>query len=276
MDDNQHDDSLKQLWGLILGGSSGFGLASAQKLASKGMNLVVLYREQMLQAQKTEQAFHEWEMAYGVQVVGLNANALDTSSRQTCMDTIENKLPKRSIKVLVHSIARGHLKPLIAPLESEHLPGGSPPLTTEDISLTSYAMANSLLDWVRALLEAELFHDDGRVIGLTSEGAHKHWPGYAAVSIAKASLESLATYMAVEFARHGLKTNLIQAGVTETPSLKRIPGSETLIRVAAGRNPMGRLTQTGDVADVIYLLCRPESFWINGALIHVDGGEHCC
>ena len=61
-------------------------------------------------------------------------------------------------------------------------------------------MSNSLLDWTRAILKAELFHTDGRIIGLTSEGAHKHWDGYAAVSIAKASLESLAKYMAVEFA----------------------------------------------------------------------------
>ena len=272
MDDNQRDDALKQLWALILGGSSGFGLASAEKLASRGMNLVVLYREQMLQAKKTESAFREWETAYGIEVIGLNANALDTLSRQSAMDTIKNKLPKRSVKVLIHSIARGHLKPLAAPAENVY----PTLLTTEDISLTSYAMANSLLDWVRDLLQAELFNADGRVIGLTSEGAHKHWQGYAAVSIAKASLESLATYMAVEFARHGLKTNLIQAGVTETPSLKRIPGSENLVRVAASRNPMGRLTQTSDVADVVYLLCRQESFWINGALIHVDGGEHCC
>jgi enoyl-[acyl-carrier-protein] reductase (NADH) len=98
---------------------------------------------------------------------------------------------------------------------------------------------------------------------------------YAAVSIAKASLQSLVTYMAVELSKYGLRTNLIQAGVTETPSLKRIPGSEKLIGFAKKRNPMGRITQPADVANVIYLLCMDESAWINGSLIHVDGGEHC-
>ncbi len=76
-------------------------------------------------------------------------------------------------------------------------------------------MANSLLDWTRALLDAQLFHPDGRIIGSPVKAHISNWEGYAAVSIAKASLESLAKYMAVEFAAFGLKTNLIQAGITE-------------------------------------------------------------
>jgi NAD(P)-dependent dehydrogenase (short-subunit alcohol dehydrogenase family) len=54
-----------------------------------------------------------------------------------------------------------------------------------------------------------------------------------------------------------------------------IPGSERLLEIANTRNPMGRMTQPEDVANVIYLLCRDEAFWINGSVIHVDGGEHC-
>ena len=136
-------------------------------------------------------------------------------------------------------------------------------------------MSTSLLDWTRSLLIEDLFYKDAAIIGLTSEGAHRYWEGYAAVSVAKASLESLSTYMAVEFGRYGLRTNLIQAGVTATPSLKRIPGSEKLLEMTIKRNPMGRMTMPEDVANVIYLLCKDEAFWINGSVIHVDGGEHC-
>ena len=81
--------------------------------------------------------------------------------------------------------------------------------------------------------------------------------------------------MAIELSKYGLKTNLIQAGITETPSLKMIPESEKLIRIAKKRNPMGRITKPDDVANVVYLLCTDEASWINGSLIHVDGGEHC-
>ena len=148
-------------------------------------------------------------------------------------------------------------------------------LSIEDIQLTTYAMSTSLLDWARLLIKEELFHQDARIIGLTGEGAHKFWEGYAAVSIAKASLESLATHMAIELGKYGLRTNLIQAGITETPSLKKIPASKKLIEMSIARSPLGRMTRTEDVANVIYLLCTDEASWINGAVIHVDGGEHC-
>jgi len=148
-------------------------------------------------------------------------------------------------------------------------------LTADDIQLTSYAMANSLLDWTRDTLNAGLFCADGRIIGLTSEGSFKHWDAYAAVGIAKASLQSLTTYMAVEFAPYGLKTNLIQAGITNTAALQKIPGSDKLMEIAQTRNPMKRMTEPKDVANVIYLLCTDEAAWINGSLIHADGGEHC-
>jgi enoyl-[acyl-carrier-protein] reductase (NADH) len=93
--------------------------------------------------------------------------------------------------------------------------------------------------------------------------------------MAKSSLESLSRYMAVELGKWGLRTNVIQAGVTRTPSLERIPDSERMLEWTKGRNPLGRLTTPSDVAGAVYLLCTKEASWINGALLHVDGGEHC-
>jgi Enoyl-[acyl-carrier-protein] reductase (NADH) len=72
-----------------------------------------------------------------------------------------------------------------------------------------------------------------------------------------------------------LKTNLILAGITATPSLKRIPDSDRLIAHAISRNPSGRITKPEDIANVIYLLCTDEAAWINGTVIRVDGGENC-
>ena len=258
-------------WAIILGGSSGFGFASAEKLAQEGMNIAALYRETSLTEKALIKRFGNIAAANGVTILPYNINALNTEGREKFIKnfTAERGVSKQSVKLLLHSIARGNLKPLAGPGDE------SEELSSEDIHFTTYAMSNSLLDWTRAILKAELFHADARIIGLTSEGAHKYWDGYAAVSIAKASLESLAKYMAVEFAPFGLKTNLIQAGITETSSLKMIPGSEKLLEIGQSRNPMGRMTQPEDVARVIYLLCTDEAFWINGSLIHVDGGEHC-
>lgn len=253
-------------WAVILGGSSGFGFATTKKLAGHSMNVAVLYREIATADKAVRQTFAEIAAENGVTILPFNINALDESARKSFIaDFVRDK--KHQVKLLLHSIARGNLKPIVA--------DDGVSLSVDDIQLTTYAMATSILDWSRDLLAADAFCEDARVIGLTSEGAHKYWEGYAAVSVAKASLESLNTYMAVELAKFGLKTNLIQAGVTATPSLKRIPDSGRLLEGAAQRNPFKRLTKPDDVANVIYLLCTPEAAWINGAVIHVDGGEHC-
>jgi enoyl-[acyl-carrier protein] reductase III len=275
-------------WGIILGGSSGFGFAALEKLASHGMNLAVLYRETATVDKALKQRLSLIASTQNVSILPYNINALDPISRSYFIREFSLGLGEKGVVgLLLHSIARGNLKPLLATEAAPSSPSipaaghatgtdvREAPLSSEDMALTSYAMGTSLLDWSRDLLEEGLFAAGASIIGLTSEGAHKYWDGYAAVSIAKASLESLSTYMAVEFGKYGLRTNLIQAGVTDTPAFSRIPGSKGLLEMAAKRNPMGRMTTPGDVAGAIYLLCLEEASWINGSLLHVDGGEHC-
>jgi enoyl-[acyl-carrier protein] reductase III len=262
------------LWAVILGGSSGFGFAAVEKLAKHGMNVAVIYRETAITERLLQEKFLNIAKSNSTAILPYNLNALDMVGRESFVREFSAIADKKSVKLLLHSIARGNLKPLTIK-DSNIEEQDSNELSVEDIQFTTYAMSTSLLDWTRSLLKADLFNHDGRIIGLTSEGAHRYWEGYAAVSIAKASLESLAKYMAVEFSAYGLKTNIIQAGVTETASLKKIPGSEKLIEMGIKRNPLGRITKPEDVSGVIYLLCTDESFWINGSIIHVDGGEHC-
>jgi NAD(P)-dependent dehydrogenase (short-subunit alcohol dehydrogenase family) len=258
------------LWAIILGGSSGFGFASVKKLVQHGMNIAVLYRETARIEKPVLQDFAQIAENNNVQIFPYNINALDEESRTNFIQQFSSAVnQKNCVRLLLHSIARGNLKPLLSGQE------GKPSLTSEDIQLTTYAMSGNIIDWARLLLEQEMFCADARIVGLTSEGANKYWEGYAAVSMAKASLKSIAIYMAVEFGKYGIKTNLIQAGITETPSLKRIPDSKTLVEFATSMNPLGRITKPEDVANVIYLLCTDEASWINGSLIHVDGGEHC-
>jgi len=146
-------------------------------------------------------------------------------------------------------------------------------LEEEDVARTVHAMGSSLLEWTRALLHRGLVTDEARILGLTSEGSQVAWKGYAAVSAAKAVLEALSRSMALEMASWGVRANIVQAGVTDTPALRAIPGHRHLKADARARNPYGRLTTPEDVANVIYLLSLPEASWINGAILRVDGGE---
>ena len=147
-------------------------------------------------------------------------------------------------------------------------------LERDDFSATLNAMAISLFTWTKAVFEAKLFDKDARILSFTSEGSSKAWESYAAVSAAKVALEAITRNIALEFAVHGIKANCIQAGVTDTQSLRLIPGSDQIKEHTLKRNPHKRLTKPQDVANVVYLLCKEEAKWINGAVIPVDGGEH--
>jgi enoyl-[acyl-carrier protein] reductase III len=266
----ENNREFEGLWAIILGGSSGFGFASVEKLAMHGMNVAVLYRETAQAEKALKVKFEKIASAGNIKILPFNINALEEEGRKKFIDQFtKTVVQKKCVRLLLHSIARGNLKPIVGEGIEEDV------ISSQDIAFTSYAMSTSLLDWTRLIFAGNLFCKDARIIGLTSEGAHKYWESYAAVSIAKSSLESLVTYMAVEFGKHGIKTNLIQAGVTETPSLKKIAGSEKLVKWANEINPLGRITAPADVANVIYLLCSGEAGWINGSVIHVDGGEHC-
>lgn len=147
-------------------------------------------------------------------------------------------------------------------------------LEEEDFARTVHAMGTSIVMWTQDLLARGLFAPDARVIGMTSEGNEIAWRGYAAVAAAKVALESVCRAMALELAPRGIRSNVVQAGVTDTPALRLIPGSARMKAGARLRNPFGRLTTPADVADVIYLLCTDEARWINGTIVRVDGGEH--
>ena len=288
----------KEYWALILGGSSGLGLATAKKLAEEGMHLFIVHRDRK-QGLKALAPHLEEIQSNGVTCITFNMDATRTESQESILKKIKETLPAgHQLKVLLHSISRGNLKPLntdnsissnfleatldhekqalYSKLESDiqdNQQFGSNALNQQDLNLTLDAMALSLYHWLKAIVKESIQASDFRVLGLTSEGSSKAWKGYAGVSIAKASLEALCRSIALEFAPMGIRCNLVQAGVTDTPSLRMIPGSEHIKLNAILKNPFHRLTRPEDVANAIYLLCREESQWINGAIIPVDGGE---
>lgn len=251
-------------WALILGGSSGLGLATAKKLARHGLGILVVHRDRKADLEKIKAHFEEI-IANGGTVYSFNVDALNAEKRIQLIHTFKTLLGTTRIAVLVHSIAKGNLKPMRG--------GAGDSLSNQDFHVTLDAMAISLYDWVKALVAADLFFEDTRIISFTSEGNTKAWANYAAVSAAKAALEAITRNIALEFAPLGIKANCLQAGVTNTQSLRAIPKSEVLLEETLRRNPHNRLTTPEDVANAAYLLTLEEARWISGTVIKVDGGE---
>lgn len=261
-------------WALIIGGSSGFGLAAAQKLSAHGMNLCIVHRDRRGAMPRITPEFEKLKTP-GIRVLTFNLDALTDTGRKQVLDSLSAEMGEAGkVRMVLHSVAFGNLK-LLAPCSAPEASvyDNERFLEAEDFARTIAAMGYNLVEWVRDLFSRKLFAPDARVISLTSEGGRKAWRGYAAVSAAKAVLESASRAMALEFAPYGIRSNVIQAGVTDTAALQAIPGNRHLKAAAALRNPFGRLTTPSDVANVIYLLCLEEAAWINGALICADGGE---
>jgi enoyl-[acyl-carrier protein] reductase I len=251
----------RQQWALILGGSSGFGLASAERLARDGMSVAVLHRDRRAAMHEVESRFDAMRQS-GTGFVAFNVDALNHDARERVLAELAAELgPNGRIRLLLHSIAWGNLKPLAT-------------LDDEDFAHTVHAMGTSLATWTQAVASRGLFADDARVLGLTSEGSQIAWAGYAAVSAAKAALEAVARAIALEYAARGVRANVIQAGVADTPALRRIPSHDAIVENALRRNPFRRLTRPEDVAKVVGFLASDDAAWINGTVLRVDGGEH--
>jgi NAD(P)-dependent dehydrogenase (short-subunit alcohol dehydrogenase family) len=120
----------------------------------------------------------------------------------------------------------------------------------------------------RGLLE-ELKAAKGSVVNVTSiAGSRVHPFAGAAYATSKAALASLTREMASDFGRMGIRVNAIAPGEIDTAILS--PGTEKIVE----QIPMQRLGTPEEVAKIIYVLCTETSSYVNGAEIHINGGQH--
>lgn len=253
-------------WALILGASSGFGEGAAMRLSEDGYNIVGVHLDRQATMSNVERIVAHIK-AQGVEALFFNANAADEKKRSEIIDTLKNH-PGGKIKIfaLMHSLAFGTLKPFVSFK-------GDQTMTKAQLEMTVDVMAHSLVYWVQALVAEDMFERKGRIFAMTSSGGHSVIPFYGAVSAAKATLESHIRQLACELGPLEVAAHAIMAGVTDTPALRKIPGNTPMIEVAFRKNPRERLTTPDDVAKVLSILCRDGAEWINGGIIHADGGE---
>jgi NAD(P)-dependent dehydrogenase (short-subunit alcohol dehydrogenase family) len=256
----------EKLWALILGASSGFGGAVSVRLAEDGYNIFGVHLDRQVTMSNVDRIINSIKSA-GSEAIFFNANAADEEKRKEIIEEIKKKSGgKPIIKVLLHSLAFGTLKPFIQLNEEQ-------PITKPQMEMTLDVMAHSLVYWVQELMTENLIVRKGRIFAMTSSGSRSVIPYYGAVSAAKAALESHVRQLSTELGDMEIGVNSIMAGVTDTPALRKIPGNVPMVEVAKRKNPRKRLTTPADIANVISVLCRDGGEWVSGGIIHADGGE---
>ena len=254
-------------WALVLGASSGFGGAAAIELARAGMNIFGVHLDRQATMPVVHQVIRDIKHT-GREAIFYNINAADAIKRAETLDEIKERFGSHgnTVKVLIHSLAFGTLKAFITRNPEDSV-------NQAQMEMTIDVMANSLVYWTQGLFWRNLIKRGGRIFAMTSSGGHSTLPYYGAVSAAKATLESHIRQLANELGPHGITANAIMAGVTDTPALRKIPGSTDMLRIARAKNPGGRLTTPEDIARMMVLLADENAGWVSGNVIGVDGGE---
>lgn len=237
---------------LITGASRGIGKATALKLASMGAHIVVNYVKNLAEA---ERAVAE------VKAMGQDAIAVQAdTSRQDDLKRLfaETKAHFGRLNIFISNAAKGVFGPV-----TRIGPNGF------DLSIATGPKALLL----GAQEAVKLFGDAGGVIvAVSSIGNFRCLDGYAAVGVAKAGIETLIRYLAVELGSKNIRVNAVSGGPIDTDALDDFKNAEERRAKWVARTPLGRLGTAEDIADIIAFLCTDDSRWIHGQTILADGG----
>jgi enoyl-[acyl-carrier protein] reductase III len=125
---------------------------------------------------------------------------------------------------------------------------------------------------IGAQFAANLMTDGGRIIGVSSLGSRFCTPDYGLLGTAKAAIESLTRYLAIELAPRRIHVNTVCGGFVDTDSTRLLPNFQQVADSIAARTPGGRIAQPNDIAAIIAFLCTSDSDWISGQTLIADGG----
>lgn len=232
---------------VVTGGTRGVGLAVARRLCAEGTDVMLVH------AHDTEAAGKAVASLAGLPgtATAFRADLRGVGGAARMLDEVRARWGV--LDVFVHAAADWH------------------PAAALDVSLRAarddLSLAVSPLLGAAADLRDLMKGRPGRIVAVSSAGARQAVRGYLAQGVAKAALESLVRYLAVEFAPLGITVNAVSTSKIATASGP--VGPEAAL---AARTPAGRLTTADDVAGAVLLLCRPEAGWVHGQVLTADGG----
>jgi len=233
---------------LITGGTRGLGLALAERFARGGLAPVCVYRSDHAAA---EQALARLQALHpAARVLPADLSRPDEATR--VVDLVG------APRVLVNNAFRG----------------GRPARKLHELDPAEWAedLAHNLsgpFHMTRAVLPGMLASGVGRVLFIGSLAMHGE-RGRAAYVVAKNGVVGLSRAVALEYARDGITSNVIAPGYLDAGAFLRLPPE--LRAAAEKRVPVGRLGRAEEVAELAWYLAQPESGYLTGQVLGIDGG----
>lgn len=237
---------------LVTGGSRGIGRAIALRLAEQGARVAINYVRHTQAAEETAALIR----AAGSEALILKANLARHEEASRLCQEVRAAWGER-IDILISNAASGVIKPAVE-------------LSPHHWDWTMTINAGTFLPLVQCA--AAHMPPGGSVVAVSSLGALRAIPMYAAVGASKAALEALVRHLGVELAPRGIRVNAVSAGVVDTDALKHFPHRDDIVGNSRVKTPAGRLTTPEDVADVVLFLVSPLAQMIVGQTVIVDGG----
>jgi NAD(P)-dependent dehydrogenase (short-subunit alcohol dehydrogenase family) len=236
---------------LLTGASRGIGHATVKRFSSAGWRVITCSRH----------AFPEecpWEAGPEDHI---QVDLADPVATEAAIAEIKSRLDRGELHALVNNAGispKGGNGGRLGTLETSHA-------DWQHVFQVNFFAPITL---ARGLVD-ELRRAHGAVVNVTSiAGSRVHPFAGAAYSTSKAALASLTREMAADFGPLGIRVNAIAPGEIDTAILS--PGTDKLVE----QIPLRRLGQPDEVAKIIYVLCTETASYLNGAEIHINGGQH--
>jgi NAD(P)-dependent dehydrogenase (short-subunit alcohol dehydrogenase family) len=236
---------------LLTGASRGIGHATVKRFSSAGWRVITCSRH----------AFPEecpWEAGPEDHI---QVDLSDPAATNAAIAEIKNRLEQNELHALVNNAG-------ISPKGKDGSRLGTLETAVADWQHVIQVNLLAPIMLARGLID-ELKRAHGAVVNVTSiAGSRVHPFAGAAYSTSKAALASLTREMAADFGPLGVRVNAIAPGEIDTAILS--PGTDKLVE----QIPLRRLGTPDEVAKIIYVLCTETSSYVNGAEIHINGGQH--
>ncbi len=230
---------------VITGGTSGIGLAIAQRFVDEGAHVFIVARRQ--------EGLDEAVATIGKNVTPVQADVTKTNDLDRVYQTVKQICGH--LDVVVANAGRGAFSPITEITEE---------LVDEVFDLNLKAVlftVQKALPFMRA---------GGSIIITSSIAGVKGFPGRTAYAAAKAGLRAFARVWTTELKDRKIRSNLLTPGPVNTPQIARLP-REAINQVVASV-PLGRIAEVDEIASAALFLASDESAFVTGTELFVDGG----